>query len=218
MLSDVLGVPFVYDFVYGEDRGQAVIEALEGYRRNTILVRHLGMAPEELFQHTERLGFRVVFLYRDPRDVIASSVNMRKHHEGFRPGMPPFPKMSMQEILDWELETYGRLYSVELPEWVEFDHPSLLKVKYEDVSVDAVAELRRITRFLGLRVRERGLARCARGHAFGVQEKRPRGEEDKTAHNRKGIIGDHKNQFSPDQLRRLDHLLSGALARMGYLS
>jgi hypothetical protein len=76
--------------------------------------------------------------------------------------------------------------------------------------------LREVARFLELPVSERHIEHVARTHSFARQTGRVPGQEDKAAHARKGIIGDFRNQFSPDVQNRLNRLLHEPLLRMGY--
>ncbi|MFQ5425396.1 MAG: sulfotransferase domain-containing protein, partial [Phycisphaerae bacterium] len=75
-----------------------------------------------------------------------------------------------------------------------------------------------IARFLGLRRGYGRLVELAAAHRFERLTSRRRGEEDKTAHLRRGIVGDHRNQFTAEQQQRLNDLLAEALFRMGYSS
>ncbi len=109
MLSDMMDVSAVYKSVDGNDYKKETIEQLNNYRRNTILIRHVCFTPKELFDLTDPLGFKVIFIYRYPRDVLASLVNMRKYVQGYRVNLPPFPDMSIDEILNWDFKNLLRV-------------------------------------------------------------------------------------------------------------
>ena len=123
MLSELMGIPasFVSN---GPTHREETFTLLDNWQRNTIMIRHVCMAPDELLPRIESLNAKVVFLYRDLRDVVASHVNMRKYREGYRDGMPPFPDMSSSEILRWELDHMKDHYTRLLPAWVETDQGS----------------------------------------------------------------------------------------------
>lgn len=215
MLSDCMGAPTVYKAT-GKDYVDETFHQIRNYRANTILVRHICMGTDELLCVTAPLGFKVIFVYRDPRDVIASNVNMRKYREGYREGLPPFPDMSLGEILKWELSTLGEHYTKTLPEWAATTDPTVLKLRYEDLIKDPLREMRRVCGFLGLSVSDDKIRRAVEENDFKKVAKRKRGEEDKSAHQRKGIVGDHKNQFTRAEQEEMNRLLGAALEKLGY--
>lgn len=216
MLADLTGARGIYEAADGVDLEQETADQLQACETGSILVRHICLLPEELFRYTEPQGFKIIFLYRDPRDVVASNINMRKYREGYRPGAPPFPDMDLDEILEWEIENLAHWYVRYLPPWVEADHGSLLKVCYEDLVADTRGVLSTIARFLELPANQRRIEEIAHKHSFARQTGRAPGQEDKAAHARKGIIGDFRNQFAPDVQDRLNRLLREPLLRMGY--
>lgn len=179
---------------------------------------HIRMTPEQLLDATEHLDVRIVVLYRDPRDVLASNVNMRKYVEGYRDGLPPFPDMSFQEILDWEKETYGHFFEEVLPSWAEVRHYRVYPVTYEALRQDPTTVLTQLAQWLKIPTTPERVDAAVKAHAFNKDDiQRQEGEEDKTAHNRKGIVGDWRNQFSPAQQEDLFRWLKPTLERMGYI-
>jgi hypothetical protein len=216
MLADLTGIPAVYDSVDGADWKKETTEQLAACCGDKILVRHLCLSPPELFALAGGRPIRVIFLYRDPRDVIASDLNMRKYCEGYRPGAPPFPDMSFDEILEWELHHLLDYYTRLLPAWVESRRDDLLQVRYEDLLADAAGQLRRAAHFLGLDVGEDRFTQIADRHDFARVTGRAHGQEDKAAHARSGVVGDFRNQLAPKQQARLNDLLGETLNRLGY--
>ena len=216
MLSDITGLPSIY---YSDDEGdysEETIAQINLHRENTILIRHICTAPEKLFRHTVPLEIPVVLLFRDPRDVIASNVNMRKYREGYRPHLPPFPDMSIDEILEWEISRLGGVYGGLLPRWAAADHETLLKIRYEELLNDTFSSLVNIARFLHADIDVETIRSVARAHQFQNRTDRSPGEEDKRSHRRRGVIGDYRDQFSAAQQQRLHALLFPALKCMGY--
>ncbi len=216
MMSDLTGLISLYTSDEITDYAAETAAQLRQYSTNTILIRHICTQPREMLCLTAPLRMRIIFLFRDPRDVIASNINMRKHREGYRPHLPPFPDMNVDEILAWELANLGDLYRRLLPAWAAAEHDDLLKVRYEDLLADTVGELGRVAHFLGLAVGSEQIARIAQAHDFQRKTARRAGEEDKQAHQRKGIVGDHRNQFSAEQLRRIHEALGDTVERLGY--
>lgn len=217
MLSDMTWAAPFYRSDGVTDYGEETLRQVRWCGPHRILIRHICLEPESLFATTDPLGYRVILLYRDPRDVLASQVNMRKYREGLRPGLPPFPQMTPAEILSWELRTYGAFYREALPRWVACSSPSLIKVSYEALLRDGVQQLERLDAFLGLHLPRSRLASIYSRNSFQRQARRAPGEEDKGSHRRRGIIGDHRSQFSGDDLARIALALGEAPKRMGYV-
>jgi peptidoglycan/xylan/chitin deacetylase (PgdA/CDA1 family) len=215
MLSEMLGTSWGYQSEDSNYRKETIRQLYSSHRK--ILVRHICMPPDELFCHTHALNIKVILLYRDIRDVIASQVNMRKFKEGFREGLPRFPEMKIGQILDWELDKYGDFYRLELPLWVKTEHNNLLKIKYEDLLNDTVRTLTCVANFLNLDLTNSKLSQIVQKNDFKARSNRPKGVEDKMAHNRKGIIGDYRNQFTLKEQNQLLQHLGRALATMGYV-
>ena len=91
-----------------------------------------------------------------------------------------------------------------------------MKIRYEDLLRNASQELGRIADLLNLQVRRATIDRIAAAHAFTTQTGRQPGQEQKSAHARKGVVGDYRDQFSSEEQRILSNVLGSALTRMGY--
>jgi hypothetical protein len=113
--------------------------------------------PEELETNKEKFREkRVIFLVRDPRDVIISSyfeMNKRGHIFGDNPyeARRSYYEGSLTEFIDKPVggfETLLRYYNI----WANNrDIPQgFLLVRYEDMKTDPPGELRRVLDFLGL--------------------------------------------------------------------
>jgi hypothetical protein len=216
MLYDLTRMPAVYESPKDVDYREDTIARLYAWPPKMMEVRHVCMYPHELLEHVESLGIHVVFLYRDPRDVIASNVNYRKYRGGHIEGLPAFPDMSISAILSWELDHLHEHYTGFLPAWVEAEHPWMHKLCYETLMHHTLDEMTWLVQFLGLEVDDAKLASVVDQHRFEERTGRAPGEEDRGAHERKGIIGDYRNVFSAEEQSMLQEVLGDALARMGY--
>lgn len=215
MVSDLTGLPSFYHADDGASYADETLAQINQYRENTVLIRHLCASPDRLLRHTEALDIPVILLFRDPRDVIASQVNMRKHREGYRPGLPPFPDLPLDQILDWELAQHGDVYHRLLPRWANAAHPMLLTVRYEDLMRDVQRELARVAVFLNVEVSPSEIRRIAARHVLpGLMPAAADGCPAESA--RRGAIGDYRHQFTLAQQRRLTDSLREALVTLGY--
>lgn len=114
-------------------------------------------APEELTTDKSRFrGKKVIFLARDPRDVIVSSYFEMKNRSRLF-GENPYEKR--QAVFDGELDEFLQrriggfdtilaYYNI----WAQNRHvpAGFLLVRYEDLKANPAAELRRVLDFLGL--------------------------------------------------------------------
>lgn len=215
MVSDLTGLPSFYHASDAVSYADETVAQINQYRENTVLIRHLCASPDRLLRHTEALDIPVILLFRDPRDVIASQVNMRKHREGYRPGLPPFPDMSLDAILDWELSHHGDVYRRLLPRWADATHPMLLTVRYEDLLSDVRRELGRVASFLNVEVSPTDLRRIAARHVLpGLMSASVDGRSAEST--RRGAIGDYRHQFTLGQQQRLTDALRETLIKLGY--
>lgn len=90
-------------------------------------------------------------------------------------------------------------------------------VRYEDLRRDAAGELRRVVRELtGRELGPGRAAAIAEEFSFERQAGRSSGEEDKGSFLRKGVVGDWRNQFSPEAREVFDRYAGEELVLLGY--
>lgn len=197
MLAHLLNMEWCYS------SEKTVTASVREKKWGVLPVKHITGPPDPGILQIEKQHIKTIFLYRDPRDVIASNVNMRKFREGYRDGLPPFPDMEISEILDWELEAYKEFYRKDLPKWVRTESAWLFKVRYEDMIKNIWDVLTDILKFIGLLLPEEKIAEAIETYEFSRVAGRTPGIEDKGAHNRKGIVGDWKNQFCQKDISKI---------------
>jgi hypothetical protein len=162
---------------------------------------------------------RVVFLVRDPRDVVVSMYFERTRREQVAVGsMADFleaPVGSLPTILE-----YYNLWASHRSQPRDF-----LLVRYEDLQREAAVELRRLLDFIG--VREVSDAHIAAGvefasfdnmramemrEDFGSGRLRPRDRSDaESFKTRKGVVGGYVDYLEPAQIERVEGLVSERL-------
>lgn len=161
---------------------------------------------------------RFVSIYRDPRDVIASSIFYLGNIEQEKGGWgPEFTKLSEQERIKTFLRKAEFCIS-RLERWVRA--PAVCQVRYEDMKKQPLKELKRVLQYLGIEEDERTIERAVIKNSFEAKSGRKAGEERKGSFLRKGISGDWKNYFDRDCIDKFKHEMEGRwnqlLVEMGY--
>ena len=131
-----------YAFIFNEhDSSEIIIE--NGFRNN----------PNDIFKYTGKLRYRrsnVIFLVRDPRDVIVSH-----YHQVTKRAKNPFTFSSKSEfVLNYTLGFKRIIHFYNL--WFhQKDVPNnFLLLKYEDLLTDGVNTLKTVNIFLNLNITE----------------------------------------------------------------
>ncbi len=99
-------------------------------------------------------------------------------------------------------------------DWI--DRPGVLVLRYEDLLEDAAREMGRVAEHLGLDVSGDDLAALAARHSFEATSGRRPGQEDRVAHQRKGIAGDWRNHFTHAAAEAFLNYGGSALVALGY--
>lgn len=216
MISDLLKIEWVYyDFGNNFDYLKKILKGNEKDRK--IIVSHIAIEPEILMKILEKFEYHVVFLFRDPRDVIVSTVYMRKYVEGFRRNLPPFPLMGFRDIFYWELGHYHKTYTELLPSWVKFNRKDKINVRYEDLKKESVQVLKKIVEFLNVNIKESTIKKVVEKYSFKNVSGREEGIEDIRSHYRKGIVGGWKDNLSIKDSNILNISLLKTLVKLKYM-
>lgn len=177
---------------------------------------------------------RFIFLYRDLRDHIISWI----HHYKYRKNNIDYKLSQYMDCLDFEealiefivgepnSKGYGtaaitpvRRTCRMVNEWLqlEAENQNVLTVTYEDLHKNCLGELRRIVNFIGIRVDDEILSKVVKNRSFmRMSQGRRQGDEDKSNHFRKGIVGDWKNYFSPMTKDLFKKMAGDFLVKTGY--
>ena len=194
--------------------------------------------PDELETSKEKYqDKRVIFLVRDPRDVIVSSYfEMNKRGELF--GENPYEdhqpvfKGELSEFIDQSrggFDTILRYYNI----WAANRHipEGFLLVRYEDLKRDPAHELRNVLDFLGLQsVAEAVIQEAVRYASFENMRKmekdgnfqsdvlKPAEKSDEDSYKtRKGKVGGYTDYLTEDEIQRMNTKLQDELsAFFGY--
>ncbi len=172
----------------------------------------------------------VVVVWRDGRDVMVSWYHQQLVPHEFN------ERQVARSRKELPLRDYGDVYS-NLPAFIEYSftrphspafswtdfvrrwHPreGAVHVRYEDLRRDAAGELRRMVASLtGKELGSEEAAAIADEFSFERQSGRPSGQENKGSFLRKGIVGDWRDQFSPEARRVFDRYAGEELVTLGY--
>lgn len=193
--------------------------------------------PEELERSKEKFRHkRVIFLVRDPRDVIVSSYfEMKKRGNLF--GDNPYESRKavfggdLSEFIDRRqggFDTILTYYNI----WAENRHipQGFLLVRYEDIKQDPHSELRRVLDFLGLTMVDGGTIGVTIGEAveFAAFENMRKMEQQGTFRDgilnpavksdqesyktRKGQVGGYRDYLTEDAVQRLNEKMLNDLS------
>ncbi len=202
---------------------------LRGYawRRREIpyILQHHDGGPE--FQRPDELptdkgfyaGKRVVFLVRDPRDVLVSTYFQKsRRNYNFEGSLSDYVHHPVGGI-----ETIVRFYNI----WATHrDVPrAFLLLTYEDLHRDTVGELRRVIEFLGLSgVADATLERAAEYCRFDNMRRLEAGNElgssalaardandEETFKTRKGQVGGYTEYLSAEDIAYIDAVIDAQL-------
>lgn len=171
--------------------------------RFVVKTHHL---PSPAMRWLTRLGVaRPTYIYRDPRDVVLSSIEMGRklrarglthtfaQHETFADHVDAVARWCQ----GWE-------------RWQAF--PGVHMVRYEALKADPHGELRRLATFLGLAPDDATLRRVHGTYEESADETRML----RYSHKNQGVVGRSARQFSAEQMALCDARLGHYIAAMGY--
>ena len=179
--------------------------------KNTIIQCHV--LPSSMVR-------KAVVLFRDPRDATVSFYHKKVSYDKSFRGGKPFEVGDYRHDPDRDIkEDFLAFLKVHLttPDhprfsfgqfanaWLQVENTCC--VKYEDFKTDPVANLRKLTEFVGIEVTESKLEEAVEKNSFANRTKRRSGkvraigEADSGQFERKGIVGDWKNLFNDDAKR-----------------
>lgn len=221
LLSDCLGV------AYANKMGE--VPALPGTIRE---IDRSAAGPVTFVEriHTARpddagrgAGDRVVYLVRDGRDIVVSYHFWRYFHVPER--WPPHRRLKdlarrylrggFEGQLEHTVREQAAAWRDHVENWEEADG-SLPRISYEELHRNPYETLRSLFDELQLQVADEAMRSAVDRHTFAAETGRDRGQEERSAFRRKGIVGDWQNYFSERHRQAFKAAAGDLLIRLGY--
>jgi len=201
------------------DRLDVCRELFDQLPRNgyTVLKLHTRPMPDNLAL-LERFQARAVVLFRDLRDICVSRYFVVLHHPRYR-HHAYYNTVSQSEGLSHCLEVIRDEFVPWIRGWLPIVRrfsERFLEIRYEDLRPDPRARLARVLDFYGIRRSPRQIDRIARHVAATTQFDLAANIRDGTVTARKGLVGDWKNHFTEEHVRKFKEGCGDVLIELGY--
>lgn len=157
---------------------------------------------------------QIICIVRDGRDIVVSFAKqfLRKGDESkiTRDGILK-PNYLTAVAIAWSL------YNNHLLDYSQTSDANFYLLKYENLLANTNEELEEIYKFLRLNASESIVTRSVHQNSFEVMSGgRKPGEEDPADFFRKGVSGDWKNYFGPDEFEIFNHHAGATLKKLEY--
>lgn len=157
---------------------------------------------------------RIVFLVRDPRDIAVSNSHYMR--------LPINECLNIMFAKDQPNARFGPWDSY-VKSWLDLSYP-IAVVQYEDLLIDAAKEVERIFAGLNLPIDNARIEQATIRQSFAVKRARiekhgdamPRGKAFQLKFVRKGIAGDWRNHFTPEQEQAVRNNFGEVMEYLGY--
>jgi len=144
---------------------------------------------------------KLIVIYRDGRDVVTSDRFFTRDYGGKQFDFA-------EAVRAWKGDMEAHLAGAE--------HHPVFACGYEALLANGVAVSTSLFRFLGLRHDEPLIKDLVERSSFRFYAGRERGQEDRKRFYRKGVAGDWKNHFSPQDKGLFKEIGGDMLIRLGY--
>ena len=219
------------NFILGEPTRPVWSRALRRFVLDTAVASHPYIAPEEYLVVKEPGGAigapllmealpesRMVLLVRDPRDVVASALDATKkggwRYEAMDQDLDLRKRRELREeqpgfsIVKGTANNYLRQIGAAKRTYDTHGGPKAL-VRYEDLRVDPLGEMRRLCSDLRLLVNEGSVAPVVEKHSW---EKVPQKEKGPGKKRRKAEPGGWREDLTPGQIEIVENITAPLIA------
>ena len=164
---------------------------------------------------------KYIYIVRNPRDITVSFF----HH--YRT-LPFYPHYEWEDFFEKFLKgdvDFGDYFDHVLSWWTHKDDDNVLFLKYEDMKKDLPSAVAAIAKFIDQDISKELVEEIAHRTTFENMKKDSSANYEwrnskvlkptRTDFMRKGIVGDWKNYFTPEQVARLDAVYDSKLRKTG---
>ena len=159
---------------------------------------------------------KLIHIIRDGRDVVVSQL-----HHAYRAGYLKAIDPATPDHLDF-VERYINMWASNVEKARDFGkmHPdAYVEVRYEDLHGQPNDEIKRVYRRLGCDADDRMVADCVERASFEkLSGGRKKGDEDKKAFLRRGMVGDGLKDLKEEALGIIDQRAKKLLGSLNYHS
>jgi len=180
--------------------------------------------PNWFFKKFLSENMRATYIYRDPRDVMVSALElgekMRKRGEAkryFRVG--PYQSFARFHTLDHTIAWIKYQLFPRWKAWKKLVGPHVLLAQYENLIENPIFEMERFAEFIGIYVNRNDFERIARAYSSDLDGK-IKGDQWKIGRGpmkNKGVVGRYRTYFTDEQQKLCNKQLGRCLEEMGYL-
>jgi hypothetical protein len=213
------------NFVMGLDHKQRWLESIRNFVLDSVAWRYAKTTREGVLIIKEPSGSigapllmealpesRIVFLIRDPRDVVASALDATREGSWLREwekeeGSEGFSREDPDVFVRHQAETYLLHAEATLRAYESHEGTKTL-VRYEDLRADTLGEMRRIYTELGIAVEESELKRAVEEHSW---ENIPQEKKGSGKFYRKGQPGSWREDVTPEQVKIVEEITAPLL-------
>jgi hypothetical protein len=157
---------------------------------------------------------RAIYLVRDPRDVMVSYYYHRQRKTQQQLGL------SIDEYVEAN-DTWPCDWGEHVSGWLDHaDSPDVLLLRYEDLKTDTKESFRRIADFCDLRLTDEELADYIERSSFSNMRQAEAAagspEAGDLRFTRKGVVGDWRNELSPESVALIEQRYGTLMRRLDY--
>jgi len=189
-----------------------------------MLSTHAGSSWEEVVMDNEEIKKddwekynhgKIVFLYRDPRDVLVSQYYHIRHRSGYesfpKEGMIDNPNVGLLKIIGF------------MNKWLEYSRKypdTVLNIAYDDLKLNTYENLAALFDHINYKVSKESINTAIENTTLAKMRQAESGNADNpwsttkkkgnpnSFHSRKGIVGEYKTFFTEEEIAHINKIIS----------